>query len=117
MLIVRDMLFFGKTSYGDFFDSREGISTNILASRLRQLKETGIIEKHIDKKDRKKSIYLLTDKGLGLAPLLIEMLLWGYEHGEKADELSDIVQRIKTDKLTVLNSAVENYQKQRLEVL
>jgi len=117
MLIIRDMLFFSKTSYGEFFESSEGISTNILATRLKQLEANGIIEKYIDKKDRKKSIYLLTEKGLGLAPLLAEMLLWGYEHGDKPEEFSSVAKKLKTDREAVLSSVLEKYRKQRLSIV
>lgn len=119
MLIIRDMLFFNKTSYGEFFESPEGISTNILASRLKQLESNGIIEKHIDKRDRKKSIYLLTEKGLSLAPLLTEMLVWGYnnEPGDKPEELSSFVKRVTNDRQAVLSSVIEKYRKKRLTIV
>lgn len=121
MLIIRDMLFFNKTSYGDFMDSPEGISTNILATRLKQLEANGIIAKHIDTKDRKKSIYLLTNKGIELAPLLIEMLLWGYDWASKQDDrpavMRDIVKRLKEDKMATMAPFIEKYRIQKTELI
>jgi len=48
LLIVRDSLFFDKKTYGEFLSSREQISTNILASRLSQLPEKGILRRTVD---------------------------------------------------------------------
>ena len=75
LLIVRDLLFKGRTRYGDFLEGGEGIATNILASRLRRLESSGIVESRSDGADARKRIYRLTPKGLDLAPALIEMVL------------------------------------------
>jgi len=80
LLIVRDILFFEKKTYGEFLSSREGISTNILASRLKQLVEKGILMKKIDKADKRKDIYELTQKGLDLYPVMLQMILWSAKY-------------------------------------
>ena len=76
LLIVRDILFFDKKTYGEFLSSREKISTNILASRLNQLLEKGILSKTTDTSDNRKDIYQLTQKGLDLYPVMLQMILW-----------------------------------------
>ena len=82
MLLVRDILVRGKRRYSDFLGSPEGISTNILASRLKQMQQSGLLEKFPDPTDRKASIYLLTDKGIGLAPVMLEVIRWGLANDE-----------------------------------
>lgn len=80
LLIVRDIVYFGKKTYGEFLDSDEHIATNILASRLYQLEQKGILAKTRCETDKRKEIYILTEKGLDLIPILLEMANWGAHH-------------------------------------
>lgn len=80
LLIIRDMVYFGKKTYGDFLASEEGIATNILASRLAHLEQTGILVKRPCASDRRKEGYFLTEKGLDLIPLLLDMADWSARH-------------------------------------
>lgn len=84
LLIVRDLMFKGSIAYKDFLDSEEKIATNILAERLRRLETNGIIEKHRNADDARKINYRLTAKGIDLAPVLIEMILWGARYEDTA---------------------------------
>jgi DNA-binding HxlR family transcriptional regulator len=76
LLIVRDIILWGKKTYGDFLRSDEGIATNILASRLAQLEENGIIRRERSPSDKRKDLYSLTEKGMELIPLLVEIVAW-----------------------------------------
>ena len=76
LLIVRDIIFWGKKTYGDFLGSDEGIATNILASRLAKLEENGIISREKHAADKRKDLYILTEKGKELIPLLVEIVAW-----------------------------------------
>lgn len=76
LLIVRDIVFWGKRTYGEFLDSGEGIATNVLAARLAHLEKKGILSKKPHENDRRKEVYLLTEKGLSLIPILLEMSGW-----------------------------------------
>ncbi len=76
LLIIRDIVFWGKKTYGDFLKSDEGIATNILASRLTQLEREEIISKRPHPTDKRKDFYSLTEKGLELIPLLVEIVAW-----------------------------------------
>lgn len=87
LLIVRDAVLFGKSRYSEFLAGAEGISTNILAQRLKQLVAQGLLEKHPDPQDGKSAIYLPTDEGLALLPLLVEVLRWGVNTGRVTKEL------------------------------
>lgn len=76
LLIVRDIVFWGKNTYGDFLRSDEGIATNILASRLTQLEGNGILKKAPHPADKRRDQYSLTEKGMELIPLLVEIVAW-----------------------------------------
>src|ERR1700704_257910 len=76
LLIIRDMMLRGFRSYKEFLGSYERIATNILADRLQKLITHGIITAESDSSDGRKLIYSLTPKGIDLAPVLTEMVLW-----------------------------------------
>ena len=80
LLIIRDIVYFGRRSYGEFLEAGEGIATNILATRLAQLEEKGILVKKQDPTDKRKDIYSLTNRGLDLIPILVELASWGALH-------------------------------------
>jgi DNA-binding HxlR family transcriptional regulator len=100
LLIVRDIAFWGKLTFGDFSGSKEKIASNILASRLERLVAEGILEKNEDSEDRRKDFYTLTEKGLDLIPLLLEMVSWSerYDAGSEARRQQGFVSRIRKDR-------------------
>ncbi|MFA7281753.1 MAG: helix-turn-helix domain-containing protein [Sterolibacterium sp.] len=99
LLILRDIIFRGKRTYGEFLRSEEGFSTNILALRLEHLIEAGILLREGHKEDGRKGIYTLTEKGLDLIPLLFEMILWSakYDPQSEAVRIMPLVELIKGD--------------------
>jgi DNA-binding HxlR family transcriptional regulator len=80
LLIIRDIVYFGKKTYSEFIASEEGMATNILASRLAHLEQQGILMKKLSEKDKRKEEYVLTEKGLDLIPVLVEMANWSAQH-------------------------------------
>ena len=82
LLIVRDMMFNGFRTFNQFLRAGEGIATNILADRLARLERGGVLTKHRDPEDARRTSYRLTDKGLKLAPVLIELVLWSARYEE-----------------------------------
>lgn len=86
LLIIRDMMLRGFRYYKEFLQSYEGIATNILADRLRKLIAHGIITTEPDPSDGRKLIYLLTAKGIDLAPILTEMVLWAAGHEDTGNQ-------------------------------
>ncbi|RZK32579.1 MAG: transcriptional regulator [Hymenobacter sp.] len=80
LLILRDMVFAGKSTYGQFLQSAEKMATNILADRLAVLEAQGILTKAVAADKKSKFTYRLTEKGLDTIPLLIELVLWGAKH-------------------------------------
>lgn len=98
LLIIRDIVYFGKKTYGEFLDSDEGISTNILANRLVQLEEKGILRKTPHAQDRRKDDYSLTEKGLDLIPILMEMGEWGAKYDSETGAPLDWVAYVREHK-------------------
>jgi len=77
LLVIRDLMFFGKRMYSELADSMEKIPTNILANRLKKLAAADLIEKKPYQDKPVRYAYTLTEKGEALRPTLIEMALWG----------------------------------------
>ena len=84
LLIVRDLMFKGLRTFSEFACSDERIATNILADRLARLESAGIVTKAADPADARRLHYQLTEKGMDLAPALVEIVLWCARH-EKTD--------------------------------
>jgi len=98
LLIVRDLMFFGKVSYGDFLSSEEGIATNILADRLETLERAGIVKKARDTTNKTKFIYSLTAKGIDLLPALIEVILWSAKYDSHTAAPKEFVAQAKNNR-------------------
>ncbi len=82
LLIVRDLMVRGSRTYKDFRSSGEGIATNILADRLRKLQAAGILTAEAEAADGRKVNYRLTKRGIDLAPVVLELLIWGARQEE-----------------------------------
>jgi len=85
-LIIRDLMFKGRKYYHEFLEAGEGISTNILAARLADLTQNGIIDKQQDPLKGSRFIYTLTNKGVELMPMMLAMMDWA----EKYDEVTEV---------------------------
>jgi DNA-binding HxlR family transcriptional regulator len=96
LLIIRDMMLVGACTYKTFLECYEGIATNILADRLRKLVDNGIITAEPDPRDGRKLIYSLTRKGIDLAPVLTEMVLWAAAHEDTGNQA--LVRLMREDK-------------------
>ena len=82
LLLIRDLLLRQVRRYSELQASLGDISTNILASRLKELVDKGLAERFKDPDDGKSALYLLTDKGLDLLPVLAELLRWGLKYDQ-----------------------------------
>ena len=80
LVIVKQMLIEGKETFKDFTESEEAIATNILSAKLKILEEVGIIIKTKRPNNEKTNHYLLTEKGLALTPILVELASWSDEN-------------------------------------
>ena len=104
LLIIRDLMFANKCTYGDFLKSAEGIATNILASRLQILEENGIIEKSDHPDSKAKILYRLTQKGIDLLPILVEIHLWAEKYFTIPIEIMETVKEAREDKVLFIES-------------
>ena len=82
LLVIRDLMVRGFRTFKEFEESGEGIATNILADRLQKLDAAGIITAEVEETDGRRVNYRLTEKGIDLAPVLLELLIWGARHEE-----------------------------------
>jgi DNA-binding HxlR family transcriptional regulator len=108
LLIIRDMMLLGNHTFKEFLNSHEKIATNILADRLKRLEKYGIISSARDPSDGRKSIYSLTAKGLGLAPVLTEMVLWAAAYEDTGNQA--LVRLIRKDKENFLAGVRKRFE-------
>ena len=116
LLIIRDLMFFKKCTYGDFLKSAEGVATNILASRLQGLEENKIIEKLEHPDSKAKVLYRLTQKGIDLMPLLGEIYLWADKYFTIPSDLKNYFKDLKVDKQTFIKSHTKELKKQLVKM-
>jgi len=111
LLIIRDMMLLGHRTFKEFLGSYERPASNILTDRLRRLEGYGIIRAEPDPSDGRKLIYLLTPKGMDLAPVLAEMVLWAGKH-EKTENRA-LIRLMQKDKQKFLEEIRGRREPQR----
>lgn len=102
MLIIRDMMLYGKRRYSDFLQAGEGIATNILAEKLKHLEAQGVLVKERDPENRRSYVYSLTEKGQALAPILAEIIVWSGRYVPVEERRRKLIKRAKTDRQTLV---------------
>lgn len=112
LLILRDIIFRGKKTFGEFLKSEEKFATNILTTRLTHLMEEGILTKEPLAEDFRKDAYLLTEKGLDLIPVIFEIVLWSYKYDNKSEakRIQALVDLIRSD-----NRAISKQVRQKIK--
>lgn len=101
LLIIRDLMVRGYRTFKQFEQSGEGIATNILADRLQKLETAGILTVESESTDARRLNYRLTEKGIDLAPVLLELLIWGAKH-EPTGAPSSVINRMAKNRQRVL---------------
>jgi DNA-binding HxlR family transcriptional regulator len=109
LLIIRDLMVRGFRTFKQFEESGEGIATNILADRLKKLETAGIITDEEEQMDGRKVNYRLTEKGIDLAPVLLEILIWGARH-EQTGAPSAVIARMEKNRTEVLADVRRRWQ-------
>ncbi len=97
LLVVRDLMFKGLRTFKEFAAAGEGIATNVLADRLDRLELSGVIARATDPGDARRVLYYLTAKGMALAPVLIEMVIWAARY-EETDAPPRTVRAMREDR-------------------
>jgi DNA-binding HxlR family transcriptional regulator len=96
LLIVRDLMFRGLSTFNGFLNAGEGIATNVLTDRLARLESAGLIDKTRDRDDARRFVYRLTPRGADLAPVLVQIVLWSARH-TPTDAPADLVAAMAAD--------------------
>jgi DNA-binding HxlR family transcriptional regulator len=104
LLIIRDLMVRGYKTFGEFLGSGEGIASNILADRLQRLVEYGIATAEIEETDARRINYRLTEKGIDLAPVILELLLWSARHEETGAPCA-LIEHMGSNRQQVLDEA------------
>ena len=108
LLIIRDMLVEHKKTFKEISDSYEKIAPSILSARLKLLATYKLITKRKFPENKKENIYLLTEKGIHLAPLIIEFSLWGNSNMQEFNEIDDI-EGLNLDKTLIIQEVQDSY--------
>ncbi len=104
-------MFKGKVFYGEFLSSAENISTSVLAKRLQKLESQNIIKKTVDRKNRSKLRYSLTEKGKGLLPIMLEITAWSARYDDLTNVPKSFVDAIQNNKEGLLKKLAQELNK------
>jgi DNA-binding HxlR family transcriptional regulator len=110
LLLVRDMMVRGYRTFREFQRSGEGIATNILADRLQKLEAGGVVLREQSDQDGRSTFYRLTEKGISLAPVLLEMLIWGAHH-EETDAPRAAIEEMEHNRATILAETYRRWER------
>jgi len=113
LVIVKQMLTEGKKTFKDFIESEEAIATNILSLRLKMLEDFKIIKKGKLPDNKKTNIYTLTDKGISLTPVIIELLLWSDNNVREFHSSlysGEELEILKSNKEEFIDTVIKNYK-------
>ncbi|GAA4777418.1 MULTISPECIES: winged helix-turn-helix transcriptional regulator [Flavobacterium] len=112
LLIIRDMMFRQKSTYGEFLKSEEKIATNILASRLQNLEENELIEKLEHPESKAKVLYKLTPKAIDLLPIIVEIHLWADKYFTIPADIKAMINDAKKGKEAFIKATTQQLKKQ-----
>ena len=113
LVIIKQMLLEEKKTFKDFSQSDEAIASNILSSRLKMLEKYKMIRKEKLPHNQKTNIYLLTEKGLGLTPTIVELTHWSDSNLREYNSsiISDSrIEMVKNNKEESIKMIVESYK-------
>ncbi|GGG46872.1 winged helix-turn-helix transcriptional regulator [Bizionia arctica] len=108
LLIIRDMLIKHKKTFKEISDSDEKIAPSILSARLKLLESYKLLSKTKIPENKKENIYLLTEKGIRLTPIIVEFSLWGDTNMREFNKIKDI-EGLNSDKSYIIQSVEDSY--------
>jgi DNA-binding HxlR family transcriptional regulator len=106
LLIVRDLMVRGYRTFSEMEHDGDGIATNILSDRLRKLETAGILGAE-SAPDGRSNSYRLTEKGIALGPVMLELLIWAARH-EATGAPCEVIDHLANNRQAVL---VETYRR------
>jgi DNA-binding HxlR family transcriptional regulator len=113
LLILRDMIFFHKTTFNEFKAAPESMPSKMLSNRLKKLEAIGFISKRKGELNKKSIHYLLEEKGLETFPIMVEMAIFttDFYYDHLGDTYTEIVKtRMKYDKENYIAEMIDNYK-------
>ena len=112
LIVIRDLLG-GKTTFKEFMNGPEKIASNILSQRLKWLKNHEILDFRYRKGNKKEKCYYLTNKGIGLYPVMSELMLWSAKNvnNEFNERGKEVIRKLKNDKQGRIEEVIQNYRK------
>ena len=111
---MRDLLFKGKRHYNEFLEGGEKVSTSVLRDKLRLLEEGGLITKGDDPVKKSRIRYSLTEKGISLVPMMVEMIVWSAEFDQETAADADFVEHGKYKRGSLITEIQENLRAEHL---
>jgi DNA-binding HxlR family transcriptional regulator len=111
LLIIRDIMLSGKNTYNEFLKSEEKIATNVLADRLSMLEEVGILQKEEHPESKAKIFYRLSDRGIDLLPVLVELILWSDKYLPISPQAKEFAKALRKDKQTMIKQITLSLKK------
>lgn len=118
LVIVKQMLIEGKETFKDFTESEEAIATNILSAKLKILEEVGIILKTKPPNNKKTNLYLLSEKGLALTPILVELATWSDSYLRDIHPTivnGEAMELLRNDKAAFASALIDNYREKMVK--
>jgi DNA-binding HxlR family transcriptional regulator len=109
LLVVRDLMFKGFRTFSEFLGAGEGIASNVLADRLSRLEAAGIVDKREHDADARRYEYRLTKKGIDLAPVMVEIVLWSARY-EQTDAPTQIVRAMTKQRAKFLSKIRKGWE-------
>ena len=116
LLIIRDLMFKGKRHYNEFFESEEKVSTSVLGNRLKNLEESDIISKGEDEVKKSRIKYSLTEKGLSLLPIMVEIIVWSGVFDKDTAAGQDFLTQAKKNREALLSELTEKLKSEHLSL-
>lgn len=114
LLIIRDIVFKGFRFYNEFLETGEGIATNVLSDRLKKLEKYGFLESKKYELQKTKKVYKVTELGIDLIPVLVELLAWGFKYDDTLilpKEKIGVFEKIWEDKEAFIEEITESVRK------
>jgi DNA-binding HxlR family transcriptional regulator len=110
VLIIRDMLLQQKKTFKEIAASKEGVATNLLSARLKLLESLEVITKRKLPENKKENIYLLTEKGIDLAPLILELVIWSDKYVRAYNTEMNVYETQNLNKSQVIKNVQKEYR-------
>jgi DNA-binding HxlR family transcriptional regulator len=111
LLVLRDLIIVGKRHFRELLAAEEGIASNILTARLKQLETCGILSRRPDPKDARQVIYEPTPKGLDLLPVMLELARWGATYDPATAAPKVLIREIETERQRVIRRIRATHEK------